>query len=271
MKVPQNIVAGAVLATPSRLTPERVFLMPPHDTSIPDGFKRCTRCREVKATTSEFFARDKSRRDGWACTCKVCKRAYRQENIESYLERDRKYYRANRESRMQYMRDNREARAEKQKIYRKENREKISRREKKYYEQHQEYYSKLNKAYREKHKERLSAYREARKDKEKERYHAWYVANRHEVYAKTRRYKARKLNAEGTHTAADIKAQYERQKGRCYYCHKKVGKDYHVDHIVPLSRGGSNDPENLVIACPHCNLSKQDKFPHEWPQGGRLL
>jgi 5-methylcytosine-specific restriction endonuclease McrA len=41
--------------------------------------------------------------------------------------------------------------------------------------------------------------------------------------------------------------------------------------VVPLSRGGSNGPENIVIACPTCNLAKKDKMPHEWPEGGRLL
>jgi 5-methylcytosine-specific restriction endonuclease McrA len=89
--------------------------------------------------------------------------------------------------------------------------------------------------------------------------------------AAERRYRARKLNAAGTHTAADIQAQYKRQKGCCYYCGVKVGDTYHADHVIPLSRGGSNGPENIVIACPKCNLSKNDKLLSEWPQGGRLL
>ena len=72
----------------------------------------------------------------------------------------------------------------------------------------------------------------------------------------------------GSHTAADIAAQHARQKGRCYWCDEKVGRRYHVDHIVPLARGGSNDPENLVISCRFCNLSRGAKLPHEW--GSRL-
>lgn len=44
-----------------------------------------------------------------------------------------------------------------------------------------------------------------------------------------------------------------------------------VDHVVPLVKGGSNGPDNLVIACSTCNLRKNDKLPHEWPEGGRLL
>lgn len=83
---------------------------------------------------------------------------------------------------------------------------------------------------------------------------------------------ARKKSALGTHTIQEIQDQHKRQKGKCYYCHQDVkwGK-HHVDHVVPLSRGGSNDISNLVIACASCNLSKSDKLPHEWEKGGRLL
>lgn len=85
--------------------------------------------------------------------------------------------------------------------------------------------------------------------------------------AKQHRRRARKQQSVGTHTAADIRTQLKRQKGRCYWCGEKV-MDYHVDHVIPLSRRGSNGPENLVIACPSCNLSKGRKLPHEWNGGG---
>jgi len=48
-----------------------------------------------------------------------------------------------------------------------------------------------------------------------------------------------------------------------------LGGDYHVDHRVPIARGGSNGPENLVIACPDCNRRKNAQMPHEF--AGRLL
>jgi 5-methylcytosine-specific restriction endonuclease McrA len=44
----------------------------------------------------------------------------------------------------------------------------------------------------------------------------------------------------------------------------EVGDKYHVDHVVPLSRGGSDGPENIVISCPRCNCSKSSKLPEEW-------
>ncbi|WP_442947121.1 HNH endonuclease [Novosphingobium sp.] len=37
-----------------------------------------------------------------------------------------------------------------------------------------------------------------------------------------------------------------------------------VDHIIPLSRGGSNLDSNLVACCIPCNSSKSDRLPSEW-------
>lgn len=91
------------------------------------------------------------------------------------------------------------------------------------------------------------------------------------IKAISQRRRAREYNAPGTHTDTDLKRQYKAQKGKCYYCGEKVGKTYHVDHVIPLSRGGSDGPENLVIACVRCNQAKNNKLPHEWPEGGRLL
>lgn len=36
-----------------------------------------------------------------------------------------------------------------------------------------------------------------------------------------------------------------------------------VDHMLPVSRGGSNDFTNLVIACFACNHRKRDRTPEE--------
>lgn len=47
-----------------------------------------------------------------------------------------------------------------------------------------------------------------------------------------------------------------------------VGSEYHVDHVIPLVQGGSNGPENLVISCPLCNVSKGGRLPQEF--GNRL-
>ena len=43
----------------------------------------------------------------------------------------------------------------------------------------------------------------------------------------------------------------------CHYCGKKtVKRERHLDHIVPVESGGTNDPANLVVACKVCNTKK---------------
>lgn len=49
----------------------------------------------------------------------------------------------------------------------------------------------------------------------------------------------------------------ERDGGRCHACGKKCRDDeIHLDHLVPLARGGTHAPENLAVACARCNLSR---------------
>ena len=44
---------------------------------------------------------------------------------------------------------------------------------------------------------------------------------------------------------------------RCVYCGKKAPQiQLHVDHVVPIVRGGGNELSNLVSACSQCNLGK---------------
>jgi len=57
-----------------------------------------------------------------------------------------------------------------------------------------------------------------------------------------------------------------RDRAVCRYCGNYVPVG-HVDHIIPLSRGGTDDPNNLVWACPTCNLSKGNQTWQEWRDG----
>lgn len=54
----------------------------------------------------------------------------------------------------------------------------------------------------------------------------------------------------------------QRDGFRCRYCGAQ-GADVqlHVDHIHPVSAGGTNDPHNLVTACSDCNLGKHTSLP----------
>ena len=53
----------------------------------------------------------------------------------------------------------------------------------------------------------------------------------------------------------------------CFYCGcslLKKGRKIFIDHIIPVSRGGSNEENNLVPACFKCNMSKHMLLIEEW-------
>ncbi len=58
---------------------------------------------------------------------------------------------------------------------------------------------------------------------------------------------------------------YNKYKGRCAICGKFVSyDDFTIDHMVPLSKGGTNEMDNLQLACNVCNRIKQDILPEDF-------
>ena len=55
---------------------------------------------------------------------------------------------------------------------------------------------------------------------------------------------------------------FARDHGRCQYCHLAQyghGAVFHIDHIVPRSKGGATVLTNLALQCPNCSLRKANK------------
>lgn len=48
----------------------------------------------------------------------------------------------------------------------------------------------------------------------------------------------------------------EKAGGRCHYCNANLPASFHVDHAIPVSRGGKNIIENYRASCPDCNSAK---------------
>lgn len=239
--------------------------------SFPDGYKLCNKCNKLFPATPEYFFRDKYTSDGFVSYCKEHSKRVRKGSIVSGMKRcsrckqvkpaTTEFFtrRPERKSGLRSIckicqsgidatriRPKATREASRQRYLRERDRRLKQRFN--YYHGHVEQYRLYYQQYRQSH------------------------ALQCKVNGHNRR--ARQRSAPGSHNVTDVQRQYKSQKGKCYYCFKKLSqgkKAYHVDHIIPLSRGGSNDPSNLVITCPSCNLSKKDKLPHEWPEGGRLL
>lgn len=58
---------------------------------------------------------------------------------------------------------------------------------------------------------------------------------------------------------------------RCEYCrmHQSLqGASFHIEHIAPLSLGGTDHLDNLAWACPRCNLKKSNRVSLVDPDTG---
>lgn len=98
----------------------------------------------------------------------------------------------------------------------------------------------------------------------------WQRANPEKRRANEATRRAKKIAAEGSYTPEDIERLKETQKGKCVYCRVFL-KRFHVDHIMPLSKGGSNWPINLQLTCGSCNSQKGATHPVVFAQRIGLL
>lgn len=118
---------------------------------------------------------------------------------------------------------------------------------------------------------------------------AWYAANREHV---ARYNKSRKDAGVGNYLESGAERQRRRRARKaaafigpvdpamlrslypdCYLCGRKLSGPVHMDHVVPLSRGGAHSMANLLPTHPECNLRKHDKHLSElsWYVGPVLL
>lgn len=77
------------------------------------------------------------------------------------------------------------------------------------------------------------------------------------------RRRAREKNAVGSISASFIRALYKKQQGLCACCGEALNGEYHIDHIIPLAKDGTNEPHNIQLLTPSCNLKKGAKMPDE--------
>lgn len=94
----------------------------------------------------------------------------------------------------------------------------------------------------------------------------WKINNRDATRVHCQNYQAKKrLN--GGELSKDLADKlFKLQRGKCPCCKLPLGDDYHLDHILPVSAGGSNTDNNIQLLRKQCNLQKWKKTQSEFMQ-----
>lgn len=185
--------------------------------------KRCSACKVAKPLTE--FGCNRSKPGGLHDECRPCKKTS-----------DHRRYLANRDKRIAQSRAWVLANPDARKAY-----------VKRYYAENREELRVIRAAYRETHREELREYTRQ-----------WNKANRalRRIAAQRRRaaFAAVPVNDLTIDQWIEILAKFGHA---CAYC--PTGTDLTMDHVVPISKGGSHTASNIVPACRRCNSSKGNR------------
>lgn len=199
--------------------------------------KKCPKCGQIK-DIGDFYS-NKSRRDGFSVYCKDCIK----NDSREYNERNKKQCK---ERLQKWREENPEKVKEQNRRWREENPDKEFEKQKRYRETHEEQLYLKGKKYREEHRDYF--YNKARERK-----------------------LSQKALSDGTVTLEAEQFIYDEQNGKCAYCGCDLNESgKHLDHIIPLSKGGLHTINNVHWTCPTCNLSKGDKLESEWLKKERM-
>jgi len=219
--------------------------------------KACTRCATVKPL--DEFHKNKRSKDGYSSACKECRResgrAYRAtpEVRERTRKRSAEHYRANREKLLKRQKDRLKTpegaakRRAYMRKYRAANKDKMNAYQRTWAAKNPNKRSVYYKTWMERYPERVAA-KHARRVKEGR------------FAESSQRRRARKNNAPNyAISARDLRRL---STAPCFHCGST--KNPTLDHLIPLSRGGSHGIGNLIPMCKSCNCTKHDKTFMEW-------
>lgn len=117
---------------------------------------------------------------------------------------------------------------------------------------------------------RSRAYRRTYPDRVRESYQRW-ATDQQLDYFTVRAKRRREASEYGRWlvTDKDLTSLLRRQHNECPLCHSVLDATKHLDHIVPISRGGKHRIGNLQWLCRLCNLRKHSKFLSELRLAGK--
>lgn len=191
--------------------------------------KTCTKCGCIFPATTEYFYAAKTGKFGIAAKCKGCQKEYTKSISDIATKRA-----------IQWKIDNPEKHRENTK---------------RYYEQHKEECNSRTRNYYFKNKEWIDAWISLWKTNNKEKV-TWYTRKRRIIL----------MGLEYHHTLDEENNLFEEQNGKCYYCSTDLTAPLkkHLEHKIPLVKGGNDTKENLCWACPSCNYKKHVKTEEEY-------
>ena len=216
--------------------------------------KQCSKCKKVREA-SEFGA-NRTAVDGLQSWCNGCRKEYRDANAEKILASNKRYVAENRDRVNEYQRNYREAHPEKaataavrsQKHYR-ANRDREKERSARWHAENPQ-----------KVKESQRLYYERNQEARRENSRRWRRENPEQVAKQNEERRAREAGA-SIDSELDYARIYRRDRGICYLCGQKVKKsERHLDHVVPLRRGGKHSEDNLRVTHARCNLIKGSRL-----------
>lgn len=227
------------------------------------GQRTCSRCGSTPDEVA--FRRDKRAWDGLGGYCKPCEKRYNADYQSANRE-------ANNAKRNAQYHANRERYLAQQKAYRKANIEVIRQKDRIRARGNPVSIERSRRwriANRERYLSNMRRWYHANSDAHREYGRRWSAANRdrvREMSANTAaRRAAQKRNAAGKIEYINRRAIWRRDKGICGLCATPVPfRDMHLDHHVPLSKGGEHTESNVHATHSRCNLSKGNREVPRW-------
>lgn len=103
--------------------------------------------------------------------------------------------------------------------------------------------------------QRMEKWRDDHREQRRAEARAYIRANKTKANANWHRRRARLMGA--TVEPVSREAVWERDKGICHICHKMCDpSQWHLDHIIPLSKGGEHSMANTAVSHAECNRKK---------------